>query len=145
MNDITIKVPSSVNRLNLNFNGKISKIIIDNYRFSPLLCLNSFFINELVEKYYKDISKNDDIFIIGPINNNSINLIGIYKEKEISTSLNSEYVDVKSEENVILEQNKIIKRKKHEIEKEFSNDNYITYINMFKEKPKGVPRWVKIK
>ena len=145
MNDITIKVPSSVNRLNLNFNGKISKIIIDNYRFSPLLALNSFFINELVEKYYKDISKNDDIFIIGPVNNNSINLIGIYKEKEFSTSLNSEYVDVKSEENVILEQNKIIKRKKHEIEKEFSNDNYITYINMFKEKPKGVPRWVKIK
>ena len=145
MNDITIKVPSSVNRLNLNFNGKISKIIIDNYRFSSLLALNSFFINELVEKYYKDISKNDDIFIIGPVNNNSINLIGIYKEKEFSTSLNSEYVAVKSEENVILEQNKIIKRKKHEIEKEFSNDNYITYINMFKEKPKGVPRWVKRK
>ena len=145
-NYITITVPRTVNRLNLNFKGKISTIIIDNYRFSPLLCLDGFFINELVEAYYEDISKNNTQFIIGPVNKNSIKLIGIDKEKELSIILKPEYVDVKSEENVILEQNKIIKRKKHEIEKEFSNDNYITYINMLKEKPKGVPiRWAKIK
>ena len=103
-NYITIKVPSSVNRLNLNFKGKISKIIIDNYRCSSLLSLNSSFINELVEKYYEDISKNDDQFIIGPVNKNSIKLIGIDKEKELSIVLKPECVDVNSEEDVILEQ-----------------------------------------
>ena len=144
-NNVSITIPSSVNRLNLSFKGKISTIIIDNYRFSHLLCLDSFFINELVEKYYEDISKNNTQFIIGPVNKNSIKLIGKDNEKELSIILKPEYVAVKSEENVILEQNKIIKRKKHEIEKEFSNDNYITYINMFKEKPKGVPIWVKRK
>ena len=144
-NNVSITIPSSVNRLNLSFKGKISTIIIDNYRFSHLLCLDSFFINELVEKYYEDISKNNTQFIIGPVNKNSIKLIGKDNEKELSIILKPEYVAVKSEENFKLKQNKIIKRKKHEIEKEFSNDNYITYINMFKEKPKGVPRWVKRK
>ncbi len=144
-NNVSITIPSSVNRLNLSFKGKISTIIIDNYRFSHLLCLDSFFINELVEKYYEDISKNNTQFIIGPVNKNSIKLIGKDNEKELSIILKPEYVAVKSLEKAMLKQNKIIKEKKCKLKNEFSDENIITYINMFKEKPKGVPRWVKIK
>ena len=139
-NYITITVPSTVNRLNLNFKGKISTIIIDNYRFSPLLCLDGLFINELVEAYYEDISKNNTQFIIGPVNKNSIKLIGIDKEKELSIVLKPEYVDVNSEGIVLLEQKKIISEKKREVQKEFSYENFITYLHILKESPIGVPK-----
>ena len=159
-NYITITVPSSVNALNINFKSRIETIVINDYRLSSLLCEDSIFINELLEAYYEKVSwmkpnkkrtiqlsgipnqDNHAIFILSPNKDATKTIIARDKNKEIKYDLKPERRKVNYPYYNIIEyeNKKIIRDKKREIERLFSNQNIVNL-----NPQKGVVRCLKIK
>lgn len=164
-NYITITVPSSVNALNINFKSRIETIVINNYRLSSLLCEDSIFIKELLEAYYEKVSwlkpnqkrtiilsgipkRNDRaIYILSPNKDATKTIIARDKNKEIKYVLKPERRKVNYHYYNIIEYEKkeIIRDKKREIERLFSNQNIVNLKKIWNTPPKGVGRCLKIK
>ena len=164
-NYITITVPSSVNALNINFKSRIETIVINDYRLSSLLCEDSVFINELLEAYYEKvlllkpnqkrtiqlsgIPNRDDraTYILRPNEDATKTIIARDKNKEIKYDLKPERRKVNYPYYNIIEyeNKKIIRDKKREIERLFSNQNIVNLKKIWNTPPKGVRRCLKIK